>query len=203
MSQSSSWLRISRQLAQRRLKNSYWFSGSVAEYPWWTNWVLISKAKMLIFNMTWKRSNSTCRKRPRCWIKNLCANIAIWNTRGKPICWNILLFMVNQWAGRDYLSHKYNVENHFTPLGSDGRLVHKCDCCLIYFATKDELNAHKRKMHQVKLTCKICNRYFDCSDKLHTHIRKVHTSVVRNRHMCIKCGQLPWFYAATAARLPS
>lgn len=66
--------------------------------------------------------------------------------------------------------------------------MHRCECCLTYFASKEEVKTHKMSLHKAELTCQICNRVFGFLDNLQMHHRNKHSNAVRNKHMCTKCG---------------
>lgn len=77
-----------------------------------------------------------------------------------------------------------------TSLGPDGRLIHKCDCCPIYFESTALRDAHHMTEHKERMTCKICNKIFRRYDTLGEHVRIQHKrSGPKIKFVCVKCGE--------------
>lgn len=83
------------------------------------------------------------------------------------------------------------VKHKQTTLGSDGSLVHKCECCPIYFKTKQERNEHTKTMHKHRVTCTICNKVYKNIDSLYSHRQLSHEKREKkvNNYFCAKCGK--------------
>lgn len=87
-------------------------------------------------------------------------------------------------------------------------LIHKCVCCLTYFATLAEVEQHQLSVHDDKLSCRQCNKTFKEPDSLNSHIRYVHdrsttTTTTNSRetnatkkylYVCQQCGKQLYLY---------
>lgn len=77
--------------------------------------------------------------------------------------------------------------------GVNGELIHKCSCCPLYFATKQEAQEHSMKEHEDRLKCTYCNKVYKDLDCISAHIRKLHTKTAapqkKYTFVCIKCGK--------------
>lgn len=76
----------------------------------------------------------------------------------------------------------------FYHTGPDGNLVHKCDCCFIYFESEQERNEHREAEHKEKLTCFSCVRTFGNLRCLQAHNRTHHKGE-KKEVTCHKCGE--------------
>lgn len=84
------------------------------------------------------------------------------------------------------LKWKWKILIFFCHVGPDGSLVHRCDCCLKYFGSDEERNAHRDTEHKEKLSCRICNRTFGNLRCLAAHNRAHHKG---KEVTCQKCGE--------------
>lgn len=93
-------------------------------------------------------------------------------------------------------------------LGPDGSLVHRCDCCTIYFKTTEERDAHSQTAHKEKAVCKICNQTFRSLFRLQQHDRSFHAEgkpkikrkPIKQHYFCAKCGE--YRFIPTLTKLP-
>ncbi|XP_061388448.1 zinc finger and BTB domain-containing protein 41 [Musca vetustissima] len=91
-----------------------------------------------------------------------------------------------------YLMEK-RLKDHIPKHGPDGNLIHKCPCyCVLYFATREEAQAHAHEVHKDLLWCEICEKFMTGSDALKSHKMRIHgTKEVQFKRnlICDKCGK--------------
>lgn len=58
--------------------------------------------------------------------------------------------------------------------GIDGSLLHKCDCCSLYFKTTEERDEHTTTEHNEKIVCEICDKTFRSLKSLQWHNYALH-----------------------------
>lgn len=91
-----------------------------------------------------------------------------------------------------YLMEK-RLLDHIPKHGPEGNLVHKCPCyCVLYFATREEAQAHAHDVHKDQLWCEICQKYMTGSDALKSHRVRIHGSKefqFKRNLVCDKCGK--------------
>ncbi|XP_073824106.1 zinc finger protein 30C isoform X2 [Musca autumnalis] len=91
-----------------------------------------------------------------------------------------------------YLMEK-RLQDHIPKHGPEGNLIHKCPCyCVLYFATREEAQAHAHEVHKDLLWCEICEKFMTGSDALKSHKMRIHgTKEVQFKRnlVCDKCGK--------------
>lgn len=70
--------------------------------------------------------------------------------------------------------------------------MHKCPCCKLQFATKDEMQTHAQMEHEDRLKCTICNKFYKDLDCIAAHMRTMHRQAPKKKkytYICSKCGR--------------
>ena len=78
---------------------------------------------------------------------------------------------------KEYLQRHIDTAHEGIPYYPDiGKKPYKCDLCDSDFKTKDELEKHKRKVHEVKklFQCNICSIGFVTKNLLKNHLKTIH-----------------------------
>lgn len=123
--------------------------------------------------------------------KNMYANIVAGNIFAQLASINILLNTVNTYIIA-FSIHLIVFEfYHILTIrsGPDGSLVHRCECCPIYFKTTDERDEHHIAVHKMELSCNICNKFCTKLNNLYKHQRYCLTGPEkRSNFVCAKCG---------------
>jgi hypothetical protein len=92
-------------------------------------------------------------------------------------------------------SYKKIRDNHQLLHGPDGNLMHKCNCCMLYFESHKEMESHLFAEHLKTLTCPFeeCEKVFDYPHKVKKHVLFAHSNGKNYKQTvqdfsCEKCG---------------
>lgn len=100
--------------------------------------------------------------------KDLCANTVARDISQKFAWKDILLIMVYEelvYSNNDKIFHlKISIQT-----GADGSLLHKCECCPIYFKTAEERDVHTAAEHNETFVCEFCEKSFRSLKSLQWH----------------------------------
>lgn len=99
-----------------------------------------------------------------------------------------------KYCPKKYTSAKM-VERHEKVHGKEGNLIHKCNCCSLYFRTTDEMENHQIESHADRLVCDVedCQKRFDHPEKLFSHKKYSHSEKKlqpkKYSFVCAVCGR--------------
>lgn len=100
-----------------------------------------------------------------------------------------------RYCAKKYISAK-TVESHEKNHGVNGKLIHKCSCCSMYFGSVEEMENHQYSAHSDRLICDVqdCLKQFDHPNKLLNHRKYTHSAnkiqTKKYSFVCTLCGKL-------------